>query len=118
MSAPGSPPDSDGANLGPRRTDPEREPHICVRTDYAPPSGGEAPSPWDSRASRPPGRSELHGALQLNRIAYYLRRNDMDAADVLDALVQTKNTLDTVRRAIGPLASSVRSIAESRILFL
>lgn len=42
----------------------------------------------------------------------------MDAADVLDALVQTKNTLDTVRRAIGPLASSVRSIAESRILFL
>lgn len=54
----------------------------------------------------------------LNRIAYYLRRNDMDAADVLDALAQTKDTLDTVRRATGPLASSVRSIAESRILFL
>lgn len=39
-------------------------------------------------------------------------------ADVLDALAQTKNTLDTVRRATGPLASSVRSVAESRILFL
>ena len=39
-------------------------------------------------------------------------------ADVLDALAQTKDALDTVRRATGPLASSVRSVAESRILFL
>ena len=54
----------------------------------------------------------------LNRIAYYLRRNDMDAADVLDALAQTKDDLDAVRRATGPLASSMRSVAESRILFL
>ena len=45
-------------------------------------------------------------------------RNDMDAADVLDALAQTKDALDTVRRATGPLASNVRSVAESRILFL
>ena len=64
------------------------------------------------------GYQRNQAAHALNRIAYYLRRNDMDAADVLDALAQTKDALDTVRRATGPLASSVRSVAESRILFL
>ena len=39
-------------------------------------------------------------------------------AVMLDALAQTKDALDTMRRATGPLASSVRSVAESRILFL
>lgn len=34
------------------------------------------------------------------------------------APAQTKDALDTVRRATSPLASSVRSVAESRILFL
>lgn len=185
-------PDSGEANPGPRRTDPEREPHIHVLTGYAPPSGG-GPAPLgfagflarredrscmerytrriyvrvtDADLARakalaegtglsvsdlvrlllqlPAGDASAQRAVvldlatanrlyrelnhwgyqrnqavhALNRIAYYLRRNDMDAADVLDALAQTKDDLDAVRRATGPLASSVRSVAESRILFL
>lgn len=54
----------------------------------------------------------------LNRIAYYLKRNDMDSDDVIDALSQAKASLDAVNRTTGPLSSGVRSFAEARILFL
>lgn len=54
----------------------------------------------------------------LNRIAYYLKRNDMDSDDVIDALSQAKASLDAVNRATEPLSSGVRSVAEARILFL
>jgi antitoxin component of RelBE/YafQ-DinJ toxin-antitoxin module len=52
-----------------------------------------------------------------NRIAYYLERNSMDADDVIDALSRAKAALDAVNRATAPLASDVRNVAESRILF-
>lgn len=54
----------------------------------------------------------------LNRIAYYLKRNDMDSDDALDALAQAKASLDAVNRATEPLSSEVRSVAEARMLFL
>lgn len=63
------------------------------------------------------GYQRNQAAHALNRIAYYLRRNDMDGADALDALAQARGSLDSVRRATGPLASSVRPAAESRIPF-
>jgi antitoxin component of RelBE/YafQ-DinJ toxin-antitoxin module len=53
----------------------------------------------------------------LNRIAYYLERNSMDTDDVIDALSRAKAALDAVNRATAPLASDVRTVAESRILF-
>ena len=40
-------PDCGRANPGPRRTNPERELHIHVRTGYAPVSGGGGPAPLD-----------------------------------------------------------------------
>lgn len=64
------------------------------------------------------GYQRNQAAHALNRIAYCFRRNDMDAADVLDALARARGSLDSVRRYAGPLASRVRSVAESRILFL
>jgi hypothetical protein len=54
----------------------------------------------------------------LNRIAYYLKRNDMDVGDVLDALARAKSSLEKLEDATNPIASDVRSVAESRILFL
>lgn len=54
----------------------------------------------------------------LSRIAYYLKRSDMDSDDVIDALSQAKASLDAVNRATGALSSGVRSVAEARMLFL
>ena len=54
----------------------------------------------------------------LNRIAYYLRREAMDASDVLEELASVERQLERLRERTGELAAPVREVAESRLLFL
>ncbi len=54
----------------------------------------------------------------LNRIAYYLRREAMDASDILEELTSAGRQLKRLRERTGELAAPVREVAESRLLFL
>ncbi|EUB32165.1 hypothetical protein [Olsenella uli] len=54
----------------------------------------------------------------LNRIAYHLRRETMDASDVLEELTSVERQLERLRERTGELAAPVREVAESRLLFL
>ena len=54
----------------------------------------------------------------LNRIAYYLRREAMDASDVLEELASVKRQLERLRERTGELATPVREVAESHLFFL
>lgn len=54
----------------------------------------------------------------LNRIAYYLRRETMDASDVLEELASVGRQLERLRERTGELATPVREVAESHLLFL
>ena len=54
----------------------------------------------------------------LNHIAYYLRREAMDAPDVLEELSSMGHQLKRLRKKTGELAIPVREVAESRLLFL
>lgn len=54
----------------------------------------------------------------LNRIAYYLRREAMDASDVLEELASVGRQLERLHARTGELAAPVREVAESRLLFL
>ena len=53
-----------------------------------------------------------------NRIAYYLRREAMDASDVLEELASVERQLERLRKRTGGLAAPVREVAESRPPFL
>lgn len=64
------------------------------------------------------GYQQNQAAHTLNRIAYYLRREDMDAAEVLEELASVKRQLGRLRERTGELAAPVREVAESRLLFL
>lgn len=64
------------------------------------------------------GYQQNQVAHALNRIAYYLRREAMDASDVLEELASVKRQLECLRKATGELAAPVREVAESRLLFL
>lgn len=54
----------------------------------------------------------------LNRIAYYLRREAMDASDILEELAPVKRQLERLHERTDELAAPVREVAESRLLFL
>lgn len=54
----------------------------------------------------------------LSRIAYYLRREAMDASDVLEELASVERQLGLLRERTGGLAVPVREVAASRLLFL
>ena len=54
----------------------------------------------------------------LNCIAYYLRREAMDASDVLEELASVERQLERLRERTDELAAPVREVAESRLLFL
>lgn len=54
----------------------------------------------------------------LNRITYYLRREAMDASDVLEELASVERQLERLRERTDELAAPVREVAESRLLFL
>lgn len=64
------------------------------------------------------GYQQNQAAHALNRIAYYLRREAMDASDVLEKLASVERQLGLLRERTGELANPVREVAESRLLFL
>ena len=57
-------------------------------------------------------------ALALNRIAHYLRREAMDASDVLEELASVGLQFEHLSERTDELAAPVREVAESRLLFL
>ena len=58
------------------------------------------------------------GAHALDRIAYYLRREAMDASDVLEERASVERQLERLRERADEIAVPVRKVAESRPLFL
>ena len=64
------------------------------------------------------GYQQNQAAHALNRIAYHLKREAMDASDVLEELAAVEQQLERLREGTGDLATPVREVAESRLLFL
>ena len=64
------------------------------------------------------GYQQNQASHALNRIAYYLKREAMDASDVLEELASVERQLGLLRERTGELANPVREVAESRPLFL
>lgn len=64
------------------------------------------------------GYQQNQAARALNRIAYYLRHEVMDASDVLEELSSVERQLERLRDRTSELTAPVREVAESRLLFL
>lgn len=64
------------------------------------------------------GYQQNQAAHALNRIAYYLRRETMDASDVLEELASVERQLERLHERTSELAAPVREVPESRLLFL
>ncbi|WP_283171709.1 hypothetical protein [Curtanaerobium respiraculi] len=64
------------------------------------------------------GYQQNQASRALNRIAYYLKREAMDASDVLEELSSVERQLEHLHERTGELANPVRKVAESRPLFL
>lgn len=64
------------------------------------------------------GYQQNQAAHALNRIAYYLRREAMDASDVQEELASVGHQLERLRERTDEFAAPVREVAESRLLFL
>ena len=64
------------------------------------------------------GYQQNQASRALNRIAYYLKREAMDASDVLEELASVERQLGLLRERTGELVAPVREVAESRPLFL
>ncbi|ERL08448.1 MULTISPECIES: hypothetical protein [Olsenella] len=64
------------------------------------------------------GYQRNQAAHALNRIAYHLRREAMDASDVLEELASVGRQLERLHERTGELAAPVRKVAEARLLFL
>ena len=64
------------------------------------------------------GYQQNQAAHALNRIAYYLRREAMDASDVLEERASVERQLERLRERADEIAVPVRKVAESRLLFL
>lgn len=64
------------------------------------------------------GYQQNQAAHALNHIAYYLRREAMDASDVLEELTSVERQLERLRERTGELTAPVREVAESCLLFL
>lgn len=54
----------------------------------------------------------------LNAIAYYLRANDMDGADVLEELERTRGKLETMQPGVAALREEASAFSESALAFL
>lgn len=54
----------------------------------------------------------------LNAIAYYLRANDMDAADVLEELERARLKLEAMQPGVSALQEETAALAESALAFL
>ena len=64
------------------------------------------------------GYQQNQASRALNRIAYYLKREAMDASDVLEELASGERQLERLRERADEIAVPVRKVAESRLLFL
>lgn len=64
------------------------------------------------------GYQQNQAAHALNRIAYYLKRETMDASDVLEELVSVERQQERLHERTSELTAPVREMAESRLLFL
>ena len=63
------------------------------------------------------GYQQNQASHALNRIAYYLKREAMDASDVLEELSSVERQLERLRERTDELAVPVRKVAEARLLF-
>ena len=54
----------------------------------------------------------------LNAIAYYLRANDMDAADVLEELERARLKLEAMQPGVSALREETAALLESALAFL
>lgn len=54
----------------------------------------------------------------LNAIAYYLRANDMDAADVLEELERVRLKLEAMQPGVAALRGETAALLESALAFL
>ena len=64
------------------------------------------------------GYQQNQASYALNHIAYYLRREIMDASDVLEQLASVKRQLERLHERTSELANPMRGVAESCLLFL
>lgn len=64
------------------------------------------------------GYQRNQAAHALNHIAYYLRREAMDASDVLEEFASVERQLERLRERADEISAPVREVAESRLLFL
>lgn len=54
----------------------------------------------------------------LNAIAYYLRANDMDAADVLEELERARLKLEAMQPGVAALREEAAALSESALAYL
>ena len=71
----------------------------------------------DSEARRW-GHHYNQAAHALNRIAYYLARDEADAGDALEELGRVSMELDALMAEVGPVREQMGGLAERRLAFL
>lgn len=63
------------------------------------------------------GCQRNQGVHALNRIAYYLRANGLDADDVMDGYSLVRRRFDAIEKTAAAIAPKVDAIAQARFLF-
>ncbi|MCI6680819.1 MAG: hypothetical protein MR472_00060, partial [Parafannyhessea umbonata] len=63
------------------------------------------------------GYQRNQGMHALNRIAYYLRLNRLDGADVMDGDALVHERFDTIERTAAEISPKVDAVAQARFLF-
>ncbi|MDD7203669.1 MAG: hypothetical protein PUH18_04920 [Coriobacteriaceae bacterium] len=63
------------------------------------------------------GYQRNQGVHALNRIAYHLRANGLDADDVMDGYALVRRRFDAIEETAAAIAPKVDSIAQARFLF-
>lgn len=71
-----------------------------------------------AREMRRWGHHYNQGIHALNKIAYYLKANDMDSSEVVEELERAASKLDAVREGSSRLDEDVRPITAQTIAFL
>lgn len=71
-----------------------------------------------SREMRRWGHHYNQAVHALNAIAYYLRANDMDAADVLEELERARLKLEAMQPGVSALQEETATLSESALAFL
>lgn len=99
---------------------------IQLPATYAEPKGGEPSVVVLDRTAA----ARLHGEARrwgyhynqavhaLNRIAYFLERDEADAADVMDELGRVSIEVDALMGEVGPLREGLEALADRRMAYL